>query len=95
MSGESTTLRVRVDGEVQGVGFRAFASRQATVLNLKGWARNRADGALEALVTGQVKDVEGFVQSCMKGPPGAKVKNIDLFADTDPGGEGFVVLPDA
>ena len=95
MSGELTTLRVRVEGKVQGVGFRAYAVRQAAALNLKGWVRNRADGALEAFVTGQVKDVERFVQACMKGPPGAKVANIDLFADADPGSEGFVELPDA
>ena len=95
MSGESTTLRVRVEGIVQGVGFRVFAARQADELNLKGWARNRTDGAMEALVRGEVKDVERFVQACMKGPEGAKVTNIDLIADTFTGGDGFVVLPDA
>ena len=95
MGEDLTTLRVRVEGKVQGVGFRAFAVRQAGALNLKGWVRNRADGAMEALVTGLVKDVEHFVQACMKGPPGAKVTNIDLFADTDPGSQGFVELPDA
>jgi len=95
MSGEVTTLRVRVEGKVQGVGFRAYAIRQAVALNLTGWVRNRADGAMEAIVTGQVKDVEGFIQACMKGPQGAKVTNIDLFADKDPGGEGFIGLPDA
>lgn len=95
MSGEVTTLRVRVEGLVQGVGFRDYAGRQAVVLNLKGWVRNRADGTMEALVTGEVKDVERFVQACMKGPEGAKVTNVDLFADTDSGGEGFVELPNA
>jgi len=95
MSVEVTTLRVKVEGNVQGVGFRAFAVRQAVGLNLKGWARNLADGAMEAMVTGEVKDVEKFIQACMKGPAGAKVNNIDLLADTDSGGEGFIVLPDA
>jgi acylphosphatase len=95
MSAELTTLRVRVEGRVQGVGFRVFAARQAADLNLKGWARNRADGALEALVSGAEKDVEKFVQACMRGPDGAKVTNIDLFADTDSGAGSFVVLPDA
>jgi acylphosphatase len=95
MGGELTTLRVRVEGKVQGVGFRAYSVRQALALNLKGWVRNRSDGVLETLVTGEVKDVERFVQSCMKGPDGAKVTNIDLIADTDPGSEGFIELPDA
>lgn len=95
MSEDVTTLRVRVEGKVQGVGFRAFAVRQALALNLVGWVRNRADGAVETLVTGTVKNVERFVQACMKGPEGAKVTNIDLIADTDPGSQGFVELPDA
>jgi acylphosphatase len=95
MSAELTTLRVRVEGNVQGVGFRAFAVRVATALNLKGWTRNLKDGAMEAMVTGEVKDVEKFIQACMKGPAGAKVNNIDLQADADTGGEGFIVLPDA
>ncbi len=95
MSGEMTTMRVRVEGKVQGIGFRAYTVRQAIALNLKGWVRNRTDGTMEAFVTGEVKDVERFVQSCMKGPEGARVANIDLVADTDPGSEGFVELPDA
>jgi acylphosphatase len=95
MSEDVTTLRVRVEGNVQGVGFRAFAVRQALALNLKGWVRNRTDGALEALVSGTVKDVERFVQACMRGPEGAKVKNIDLFSETDPGSQGFIELPTA
>ena len=95
MSGEMTTMRVRVEGKVQGIGFRAYTVRQAIALNLKGWVRNRTDGTMEAFVTGEVKDVERFVQSCMKGPEGARVANIDRVADTDPGSEGFVELPDA
>jgi len=95
MAEDLTTLRVVVEGNVQGVGFRAFCVRQALGLNLRGWVRNRKDGALEALITGRVKDVEHFVQACMRGPEGAKVKNIDLFAETDPGSQGFVELPTA
>ncbi len=95
MTAKLTTMRVRVEGHVQGVGFRLFAARQAAALNLKGWARNLSDGAMEAFVEGEVKDVEKFVQACMRGPEGAKVTNINLIADTESGGEGFVLLPDA
>lgn len=95
MGDNVTTLRVRVEGKVQGVGFRAFAVRQALALSLIGWVRNRADGTMEALVTGSVGDVEKFVQACMKGPEGAKVTAIDLIDDKDPGSQGFVELPDA
>ena len=95
MTANLTTMRVRVEGHVQGVGFRLFAARQAAALNLKGWARNLSDGEMEAFVEGEVKDVEKFVQACMRGPEGAKVTNINLIADTESAGEGFVLLPDA
>ena len=43
------TVRLFVAGRVQGVGFRAFLIREANALGLDGWARNRADGSVEAL----------------------------------------------
>ena len=95
MSEEITSLRVRIDGTVQGVGFRAFALRQAVALELTGWVRNRRDGTLEALVAGPTKRVESFIGACMKGPPGARVQNIDLETDALPSGRAFVELPTA
>jgi acylphosphatase len=36
------TVRVRLEGHVQGVGFRYWTERTATDLGLDGWVRNRA-----------------------------------------------------
>ena len=38
-------------GDVQGVGFRFFAERRANQLGLRGWVRNRYDGAVEVDAT--------------------------------------------
>ena len=72
------SLRLRIEGLVQGVGYRAFAAAEARKLRLDGWVRNRSDGTVEAQVYGETADVESFVQACLRGPSGAKVTNIDL-----------------
>jgi acylphosphatase len=84
-----TTLRVRIEGFVQGVGFRHFATLEARKLGLDGWVRNRSDRTVEALVSGGTKAVESFVAACMKGPEGCLVKNIDLFREEPPAEKGF------
>jgi acylphosphatase len=46
------TLRLRITGRVQGVGYRLWATRTAARLGLRGWVRNRSDGSVEVLATG-------------------------------------------
>ena len=46
-------VRVVVTGRVQGVGYRVWAARNAKALGLRGWVRNRRDGAVEALFAGE------------------------------------------
>ena len=44
--GARQRLRVRVEGTVQGVGFRPFVYRIATELGLGGWVLNDSRGVL-------------------------------------------------
>ena len=44
--GARQRLRVRVEGTVQGVGFRPFVYRLATELRLGGWVLNDSRGVL-------------------------------------------------
>ena len=62
-----------VSGRVQGVGFRAWAERQAEKLGLSGWVRNLSDGRVEILIEGAEKDELAFWQACQKGPLFSKV----------------------
>ena len=89
MSDDITSLRLRIEGFVQAVGYRHFAILEATRLGLDGWVRNRADGTVEALVSGETKAVEAFVGACMRGPPGSQVKNVELHKADLPEGKGF------
>lgn len=90
---EITTMRVKIEGAVQGVGFRDFAIAQANQRKLTGWVRNRGDGTVEALASGPTKLVEEFIAACMRGPAGAKVANIDLSPAEKPTQMGFTRRP--
>jgi acylphosphatase len=84
-----TTLRLRIEGTVQGVGYRFFAVDEARKLRLDGWIRNRSDGSVEALVSGPTRQVESFVATCMRGPSGARVSNVDMHSAEPPAERGF------
>jgi acylphosphatase len=89
------TVRLRITGRVQGVGYRLWASRTAASLGLRGWVRNRLDGSVEALVTGNPEDIAAMVEASRIGPPGAHVTKVTATPDTDDGSIGFVALPTA
>ena len=84
-----TTLRLRIEGAVQAIGYRNYAVTEARKLKLDGWIRNRSDGTVEALASGPTSAVEAFVAACMRGPPGARVTNVDLQKADPPGEPGF------
>ena len=87
------TVRLKITGIVQGVGYRLWASRTAATLGLRGWVRNRLDGSVEALVTGSSEDIAAMVEASRSGPPGAHVTKVTATPDTDDGSIGFVALP--
>jgi acylphosphatase len=90
---ERVSLRLRIEGAVQGVGYRAFAIGEARRLGLDGWVRNRADDTVEVQVCGDTAEVESFVRACLRGPSGAKVTNIDVRNCEPPEEKGFRQRP--
>lgn len=86
---DTTSLRLRIEGFVQAVGYRNYAIEQAKKLGLDGWIRNRSDGTVEVLISGETKKVELFAQACMRGPSGAKVKSVEMHKAEPPGESGF------
>jgi acylphosphatase len=82
--------RFVVAGCVQGVGFRAATRWQALALDLRGHARNLADGRVEVLATGEPAAVEALAQWLAHGPPSARVDGLsreDL--GEEPATDGF------
>jgi acylphosphatase len=70
--------RIVVHGRVQGVGFRFALVDVARESDVAGWVRNRFDGTVEALVQGDGAAVERVIDWCRRGPPGARVTDIDV-----------------
>jgi acylphosphatase len=93
MTAPIETVRLRVMGQVQGVGYRLWATRTAASLGLRGWVRNRTDGSVEALVTGAPKAVAAMIEASRKGPLGAQVSEVTVTPDKDDGSVGFVARP--
>jgi acylphosphatase len=85
------SYRFVVTGRVQGVGFRAAVQGKALFLGLAGWVRNRDDGAVEGLAGGNTSDLETFREFLHRGPPAARVTNVEWNASDEDAGEGFLV----
>ena len=71
-------VRVTIKGRVQGVGFRYWICGEARRLGLRGWVRNRPDGAVEALFAG----------------PGARVEDTGIQPSVGALAILYVCLPD-
>ena len=93
MTDEVITMNIRIEGDVQGVGFRDFAIREANARRLKGWVRNRMDGSIEAVASGPRAVVESFITACIKGPRGARVTAFNLMPTDPPDSLGFMRRP--
>lgn len=89
------TRHLIIHGKVQGVYYRASAQAEGLRLNLHGWARNRRDGTVEALVSGPEQAVEEFIAWARNGPPAARVDRIDISEAQPPAAGPFAVFPSA
>jgi acylphosphatase len=67
---------LRVEGRVQGVGFREACVDEARALGLRGWVRNRLDGSVEVLLQGPVDAVSRLQAWLHEGPPLARVDRV-------------------
>jgi len=75
---ELAHLKAIVHGRVQGVYYRAFASRAAKSLSLKGYVRNVSNGDVEVEAEGEKGLLEELLRRLQAGPDGASVEKIDL-----------------
>jgi acylphosphatase len=83
--------RVRAHGRVQGVFFRDSVRREAQAAGVTGWARNCADGTVEAVFEGDAEAVERLVELCRAGPGHASVSRLEVDDEAPEGLDGFAV----
>jgi acylphosphatase len=67
-----------VEGSVQGVGFRDFAHRKATLLGLHGFVMNLKDGRVRVRVEGPREIIDELVRDLRKGPPLSHVDDVSV-----------------
>jgi acylphosphatase len=91
------TRQIRVSGRVQGVGFRYALRDEARRLGVRGWVRNRADGSVEALLSGDEAAVSALVAWAQRGPRAARVQSVRDEAPAADAGEpsDFEIRPSA
>ncbi len=77
-AGNRVQAQLRIRGRVQGVYFRAGLKRRAEALGVRGWARNLADGSVEALLDGRRDAVQAAIAWAREGPPGAYVESVEI-----------------
>lgn len=93
MSEATVSIRLHIEGRVQGVWYRGWAMAEARELGLTGWVRNRRDGSVEALISGPEPAVRAMIERCRRGPPAARVERILEVPASEAGGPGFHQLP--
>jgi Acylphosphatases len=71
------SLRVRISGRVQGVGFRWFVREEARRLGLSGWVTNLPDGGVEVAAGGEASSLQRLRAALAVGPSGAEVSQLE------------------
>lgn len=92
MPEDTTRLRLVAHGRVQGVFFRSSVRDRASEAGVSGWACNRTDGTMEAVLEGPSEAVEGVAEFCAEGPEGARVERLERTVERPQGIAGFRVL---
>jgi acylphosphatase len=84
------TIKVRVEGNVQGVGFRAFVMRLAREYHLRGEVWNSFDGSVIAIFQSEnAGNLERAVQKISTGP--GEVEKVASSPADDSDFEGFSI----
>jgi|LNFM01.1.fsa_nt_gb acylphosphatase len=86
-------VRLRIEGRVQGVGFRAFVEREAVSRGVAGWVRNRRDGGVEVVLSGDREQIDQIIDRCRAGPRGSRADMVKVIDEDGTVGDGFEVRP--
>jgi len=78
MAGTQIFRRYMVKGRVQGVGFRWFVEREAQLIGVGGWVRNRDDGAVEVLASGTDAQLNALYDKLREGPRAARIDRVEV-----------------
>ena len=86
------TVRIKVNGLVQGTSFRKYVADEAKKLGIKGHVRNLDSGEVEVMAEGSPEQVDSMISSCKKGCAHSTVKGTDIQELNHIGFDDFKVL---
>ncbi len=86
------SVRLYINGLVQGVFFRMFIKENAERYNVKGFVRNLEDGRVEVFLEGDSDEVNKMIELCKKGPRHSQIKNVELKPERFQGFKVFKML---
>ncbi|KAB2574078.1 Acylphosphatase-like protein [Lasiodiplodia theobromae] len=86
----SKRIQYKVDGQVQGVCFRAYTVEEANKIGVTGFVKNASDGTVTGEAQGDDNQIQQFTQWLNKGPSAARVTGVEQ-SEIDPkqGESGF------
>jgi acylphosphatase len=84
-----SAYRYLVHGQVQGVGYRYFALREAQILGISGFAKNLPDGRVEVVAEGADEALSAFEARLREGPGFASVAGVERVPAPPRGSLGF------
>ncbi|GBE19929.1 MAG TPA: acylphosphatase [Candidatus Pacearchaeota archaeon] len=72
------SVRLYINGTVQGVFYRMFIKDNAEKLNVKGFVRNLEDGRIEVFLEGDSERVNQMIELCKKGPRHSQIRDTQI-----------------
>jgi acylphosphatase len=86
------SVRLYIEGSVQGVFYRAFIKENAERYNVKGFVRNLEDGRVEIFLEGNANDVNKMIEIAEKGPKHSEIKNVQIKPEKFQDFKSFKIL---
>jgi len=69
--------KIHITGQVQGVGFRFNAAKEASNIGIKGFVKNLTDGSVYIEAEGSREQLNAYVEWCKKGPKFSFVESVE------------------
>ena len=76
------SLLLRIEGVVQGVGYREWIRGIAGDARVCGWVRNRRDDSVELRIQGERAACDAVTDACVEGPRAARVTRVVVLPQT-------------
>lgn len=86
------SLRIYVEGVIQGVFFRSFIKENAERFDVRGFVRNLEDGRVEIFLEGNIDNVNKMLDIVKGGSKHAQIKNLEIKEEKFQDFKSFKVL---